>query len=247
MSTKDLPAEDKRKLHDALEEIRTWLQSNTSEISEESYSPDDFLTLNFGDKGKAQGGAARNSLWGTPTAVGQIGYLPRHVSRHPAPVPDPNPDQRPNPNPDPKPHPPRPRPRSRPVLQSFFQAVSVPTGKNRRRIWIECQEACENAEIRLLVDENVDATCDRLRQDEVTPVILSGVTVDGQQAENARLVEQDGDVVGIRLGNLSPGSSVQVEVDYRLSQDFDSLSEAEPSLRVEVFKAQFEASAGEPQ
>ena len=249
MSTKDLPAEDKRKLRDALDEIRTWLQSNTSEISEESYSPDDFLTLNFGDDGKAQGGTARNpfTLWGTPTAVGQIGHRPGHVSRHPAPDPGPNPDPRPNPNPDPKPHPPRPRPRSRPVLQSFFQAVSVPTGKNRRRIWIECQEACENAELRLLVDENVDATCDHLRQDEVTPVILSGVTVDGLQTGNARLVKQGGDIVGVRLGNLSPGSSVQVEVDYRLSQDFDSLSETEPSLRVEVFKAQFEVGAGETQ
>ena len=245
MSTKDLPAEDKRNLRDALGEIRTWLQSNTSEISEESYSPDDFLTLNFGDDGKAQGGTARDSLWGTPTAVGQIGH--RHVSRLPAPAPDPTPGPRTNLNLDPKPHPPRPRPRSRPMLQSFFQAVSVPTGKNRRRIWIECQEACENAELRLLVDENVDATCDRLWQDEVTPVILSGVTVDGQQAGNARLVEQGGDVVGVRLGNLSPGSSVQVELDCRLPQDFDSLSKTKPSLRVEVFKAQFDAGAGEAQ
>ena len=84
----------------------------------------------------------------------------------------------------------------------------------------------------------------RLRQDEITPVILSGVKVDGFQAENSRLVEQGGDVVGVRLGNLSAGSSVQVELDYRLPRDFDSLSEAEPSLRVEVFKAQVEASAG---
>ena len=245
MSTKDLPKEDARNLLAALGEIRSWLQSNTPKISEESYSPDDFLKIDFGDDGKAQGGSARNSLWGTPTAVGQIGHRIRHGSRQP--VPDPNPDPRPNPNPDPKPHPPGPRPRSRPVLQSFFQAVSVPTDKNRRRIWIECQEACENAELHLLVDENVDATCDRLRQDEITPVILSGVKVDGFQAETSRLVEQGGDVVGVRLGNLSAGSSVQVELDYRLPRDFDSLSEAEPSLRVEVFKAQVGASAGETQ
>ena len=105
----------------------------------------------------------------------------------------------------------------------------------------------ENAELRLLVDENVDATCDRLRQDEITPVILSGVTVDGQQAGNNKLVEQGGDVIGVRLGNLSSGSSVQVEVDYRLSQDFDSLSETEPSLRVEVVRARADAGAGEVQ
>ena len=61
----------------------------------------------------------------------------------------------------------------------------------------------------------------------------------------SRLVKQGGDIVGIRLGNLSPGSSVQVELDYRLPQDFGSLSETEPSLRVEVFKAQLEAGAGE--
>ena len=239
MSTKDLPAEDKGYLLSALDEIRTWLQSNTSEISEESYSPDDFLALNFGDDGEGRGDAAQNSLWGTPTAVGQIGH--RQVSRHPGANPRPNPDSRPNP----KPYLPRARPRSRPALQSFFQSVSVPTGKNRRRIRIECQEICENAELRLLVDENVDATCDRLWQDEVAPVILSEVAVDGQQAGKSRLVKQGGDIVGIRLGNLSPGSSVQVELDYRLPQDFGSLPETEPSLRVEVFKAQVEAGAGE--
>ena len=185
MNTKDLPAEDKRNLRYALDEIRTWLQSNTSEISEESYSPDDFLTIDFGEDGKAQGGGTRNSFWGTPTAVGQIGHRPREVSGRRVPSPGPNPGPGPNPTPGPKPpHPPRPRPRSRPALQSLFHAVSVPAGKSRRRIRIECQEAFEDAELRLLVDENVDATCDPLRQDEITPVILSRVTVDGQQARN---------------------------------------------------------------
>ena len=246
LNTKDLPRKDKKDLTDALREIRGWLRSNTAEINDESFSPDDFLTLDFGDEGEAQQGSARNSFWGTPTAVRQIGHRTRHVSRHSEsdPDPDPNPDTRPNPNPDPTPHPRRPRPKSRPLLQSVIQAVSIPTGSNRRRIWIECQEACENAEFRLLVDENVDATCDRLRQDEITPVILSGVTVDGKEAESATIVDQDGDAVGVRLGNLAPGSSVQVEVDYRLPKDFDSLSEAEPSLRVEVLKAQSEAGTG---
>ena len=249
MSVKYLPRNDKANLRTALDEIRMWLQSNTSEISQESYSPDDFLTIDFGDEGEAQGGAARHAVWGTPTAVGQTEHRSSHVSPHPAPDPGQNPDPAPNPNPDPKPHPSRSRPRSRlrsrPELKAFFQAVSVPTGNNRRRIRIECQEACENAEFRLLVDENVDATCDRLRNDEITPVILSGVTVDGQQTGNASLVKQGGYVVGVRLGNLSPGASVQVEANYRLSEDFDSSSKAKPSLRVEIFKAQIETRGGE--
>ena len=91
----------------------------------------------------------------------------------------------------------------------------------------------------------MDATCDRLRNDEITPVILSGVTVDGQQTGNANLVKQGGHVVGVRLGNLSPGASVQVEANYRLSEDFDSSSKATPPLRVEIFKAQIETSGGE--
>ena len=242
MSTKDLPLEDKRKLLDALGGIRTWLLSNTSEISEASYSPDDFLAIDFGDEGEAQGGASRHALWGTPTAVGQTEHRSSHVSPHP-------PDPGPNPHPDPRPRPPRTRPRTRPrarpELQASFQAVSVPTGNNRRRIQIECHDGCENAELRLLVDENVDATCDRLRKDEITPVILSGVTVDGQQTGHASLVKQGGHVVGVRLGNLSPGSSVQVEANYRLSEDFDSSSRVEPSLRVEIFKAPVEAAVGE--
>ena len=93
MSTKDLPVEDKRKLLDTLGGIRTWLLSNTSEISEASYSPDDFLTIDFGDEGEAQGGASRHAVWGTPTAVGQTEHRSSHVSPHP-PDPEPNPESR---------------------------------------------------------------------------------------------------------------------------------------------------------
>ena len=80
MSVKYLPKNDKANLRTALDEIRIWLQSNTSEISEESYSPDDFLTIDFGDEGEAQGGAARHAVWGTPTAVGQTEHRSSHVS-----------------------------------------------------------------------------------------------------------------------------------------------------------------------
>lgn len=237
--TKDLSKEDKKKLHQGFGEIRDWLLRNTQEISDESYSPDDFLTLDFGDEGKGLGGASRNSFWGTPIAVGQRAPDRTRLSTNTGegkPQPESNNGSgQGNAT----------RPRNRPVLRSFLRAVSVPVDDNRRRIQIECEEGCENAELRLRVDENLDATCDSLRQDEVTPVVLSEVTVDGQRPNEASLVKENGHIVGVRLGNLSTGSSIQVETDYRLTRDFELLPGAEPSLRVDIFEAISDTSPGE--
>ena len=46
---------------------------------------------------------------------------------------------------------------------------------------MECTEDFEDAELRMFVDENVDATCDRqTRAQAVSAVLLSNVTVNGR-------------------------------------------------------------------
>ena len=227
-------------LHKALGEIRDWLLAKIPEIDTDSYSPDDFLTLDFGDDSATAGGKARRSFWGTPTPASQSDrrLLPDILIPGPAPGPDPVPAPDPGPGPGPRPEPgPGSRPRTRPALQPFFQVAAIPDGSNRRRIHLETQKSCENAELRLRVDENVDATCDRLRRDETATVYLNSAKVDGREVRGDKLVRDKGRIVGVRLGDISENSSVRIDVEYEVPDSLSVLPGQEPALRVEVFKA----------
>ena len=120
------------------------------------------------------------------------------------------------------------RRRARPSLPAFFQAASCPAGKNRRRIRIECEKSCVDAQLRLIVDEALDATCERPGQDPYTPAVLDNITIDAKPAGDKDLIRWDDQVIGVRLGDLAEGASVEIETDYQLCGDFSDLSD--PSL-----------------
>ena len=134
------------------------------------------------------------------------------------------------------------RRRARPSLPAFFQAASCPAGKNRRRIWIECEKSCADAQLRLIVDEALDATCERPGQDPYTPAVLDNITINAKPASDKDLIRWDDQVIGVRLGDLAEGASVEIETDYQLCGDFSDLSD--PSLRVEVFRTEQSAETG---
>ena len=102
---------------------------------------------------------------------------------------------------------------------------------------MECQDSCENAELRLRMDENVDATCDRLRRDEAATVFLSGVKVNGQDVREDKLVRENGRIVGVRLGDIAANASVRVDTEYELPEKLTAVPGQEPALRVEVFRS----------
>ena len=225
-----LSASEARELRAALLEIRNWLRDKVPKIGSDSYSPNDFLTLDFGDD--TGGGKARQAFWGTPTPVIQRGF---NLTREdPDPSPDPTPQSPPQPGPKPRP---RAKSKPKPKLRPFFQATSVPDGPRRRRIHLECKDSCENAELRLCVDESVDATCDRLRRDEIATVSLDGVKVDGRDVKDNELVRENGRIVGVRLGDLTANTSVRIDAGYELPENLSIFLQKEPALRVEVFKA----------
>ena len=203
-----LSTSEARDLRDAFGELREWLRSTVPEIGSDSYSPDDFLALDFGQDGA--GGTARRSFWGSPIPV---------IRRDPGfPYDDQVPgsgtrdhsetkaDQRIRSK----------NRRPRPVLRPFFQAASIPLGFNHRRIRLECQESCKNAELRLCVDENVDATCDSLRRNEIETVDFTRVDVAGRHVNGNGLVRQDGRIVGVRLGDIAANASIDIDVRYNL-------------------------------
>lgn len=222
-----------KRLRQAFEEIRVWIRSTVPEIGSDSYSPDDFLALDFGTEGKT--GTSQRSFWGTPVPINRRDPGRSYKDTIPEPGPGPGPNPRPDTPSNPKPNP-STRPHPRPVLRPFFQATSIPLGHNCRRIRLECQESCPSAELRLCVDENVDATCDNLRRYDIDTVYFTKVDLGGRRVDDSQFVRQNGYNVGVRLGNIVANDSLDIEVHYTFPDGLLVLPGQEPTLRVEVFR-----------
>ena len=235
---KRLPRNDKTLLRNALNEIKDWIIRKTKPLQLKSFSSDDFLTLDFGDKfGNSYGGKARPSRWGTPVLVNR--RPPQHsksediFGEHQPGRPEPrNPGNNNPPNAD--------RSRQRPSLPMMFQAVSRPIGQRRRRIHIECLQDCSNTELRLIADEAIDATCDRPNQDSYTPATLGNIKIGGKPVAERSLCRWDQRVIGVRLGDLAKGDIVEIETDVYLVDDFDGLSDL--SMCIQLFPSAPEQS-----
>ncbi len=249
---KDLSRDDRRDLTAALGEIREWILANTRKVDGDSFGVDDYLALDFGD-GERSGGSDGTAYRGMPRVVkqrvatwhssstGGIRSKPKRGSGSGSKD--------------------RTRPGRSTVLNSAFQAISVPVRRHRRRIRVMCSKACDDAVLRLRVNENVDATCDSLWY-EVVPAILEDVRIGGRRAEAERLVhrriarqkqepegntDDSAEVVGVRLGPLAAGASVEIETSYRVPGVFGSWRGAEPSLAVEVVEGGFgDPDSGDP-
>ena len=223
INIKRLPAQKHAACRSALREIAKWIETNTPAVKSDSYMSDDYLSLDFGDEDGRGHGKSRNVFWGIPVPISRSPARQLHLF----PVtPKPSPPKPVDPN--------RNRHRRRPLLPTFFQAASRPAGKNRRHILIECDKSCADAELRLVVDEALDATCERPAQDTYTPAVLSSITINGKPASDKDFIRWDNEIIGVRLGDLAERASVEVETDYRLAGDFSDLPN--PSLRVEVFR-----------
>ena len=238
IAVKRLPEQRRKDCRMALLEIVRWILRNTPSVKSDAYVAHDFLTLDFGDQGGKGAGKSNRGFWGVPVAVNRnparqlllFAINPNPNDDDPAPVPDPDDKQRKRRKATPKGE------RARPSLPTFFRAASRPAGKSRHRILIECAKDYANAELRLVVDEALDATCERHGQDAYTPAVLSNVTINGKTANEADFVRWDEGVIGVRLGDLNANASVEIETDYCLTGDFADLPT--PSLRVEVLKSE---------
>ena len=231
ITLKRLPPEHQRACREALGKIRDWLLSNTAAIKSDTYVPDDFLALDFGDDPGTGSGKTVAGYWGVPVAITRnpVRELPVFPIK-------PGTDQLDSPDPDTPTKPFNPvRHRRRPTLPGHFRVVSRPVGENRQRILVESTRDFEDAELRLVVDEALDATCERHGQDAYTPAALSKVRINGKKAADTALRRVNGSVTGVRLGHLRPGSSVRIDATYRFTGDFLDLPN--PSLRVEVCRA----------
>ncbi|MYA09812.1 MAG: hypothetical protein F4Y32_17680 [Holophagales bacterium] len=220
---KDFSTKDRKQVEKALDQIRGWLREHTPSVSNEAFSPDDFLTLGEGQNGVA--GWTQLTLWGTPTAVERRmpARTPR-LTRKPKRPGDGPPSSRPT------------RQRRRRSLPSLFQVVSVPTGARSSRIVVECEQDYPDAEFRLCLDENIDATCDRVPYNEILFAALSNTKLNGKTVPAAaRICDRGGGVIGIRLGDLAAGDRLFLETDWSFPPSAGTLA-GDISLRVQVTK-----------
>ncbi len=240
IAMKRLQPADRSACREALGQVRDWILTNTPTVKSDAYTPTDFLALDFGDDTGLGGNKAHGSYWGIPVPAGRnpMRELPafpltpvEESARKAVPGRADRSFQLSSSRGS----------RRRPSLQACFQAASRPSGKSRRRIVIDCLRDFTNAELRLVVDEALDATCERHGQDAYSPAVLTKIQINGKAAQECVLRRLDDEVTGVHLGDLKAGDSVEIEASYRLTGDFTGLPD--PSLRVEVCKSE-EANPG---
>lgn len=228
---KRLPTRDRNSFYRVMSEIVDWIREHTPAVRSEAYTSDDFLTLDFGTDGRSGNGRKGTTFWGAPVVIGR---RPAQQLRSFQDEFQFRGGKTSNGSGKKKSSSPASKSRSRPALPALFQAASCPVGNGRRRIQIEFPKECQDAQMRLLVDEGLDATCDRHGQDQYTPVVLDNVMIDGSAATKADLELWNDKAVGVRFGDVAEGSTVTVEADFMVVGDFAGLPN--PSLRIEVFR-----------
>ena len=228
LSLKPMSGDRRKELKDSLHEILDWIQENVPEAKADSYSPDDILSVQFsGAEAKEGRGDSRQSFWGSPTTTRS-----RHPQQRIGQQSDSTTGQG---NGKGGSRNRKRKEKTRRLAAPYFRIGSVPLGLNRRKMLIECNQDCNNAELRLFIDENIDATCDRQPSSQVVPLRLSNVSVNGEPVPEECLTKENEDYVGINLGNLAANTKAVIETGFSLPDGvLGILPETPLALRMEI-------------
>lgn len=228
LALKQMEPERQRSLRNSLRELRDGIKQLVPATTEEVYPLQDILAFQFDDvEGQGKGGR-QPSYWGRVGSTRRASTVRRKVGKR-------------------EPGGPgqggggggRKRRDGRTVVEPIFRIASVPIGAGRRAVHVECSEEFDDAELRMFVDENVDATCDRQTRAQAASVLLSNVAVNGRALQDGELVDNgDGACVGAKLGALSPDAKVVVETDFAIPEaELRVRPGQEPALRIEILSS----------
>jgi len=228
LAPKQMEPDRRRALRAALREVRDAIAELVPASTEDVYSPKDILAFQFEDlEGQGQGGR-QPSYWG------QVGSTrPSMIERRQGAKGEKGGSglgggsKRS-----------RKKPKGRILVEPVFRIASVPTGQGSRTVHVECTEDFEDAELRMFVDENVDATCDRQTRAQAANVLLSSVVVDGRVLGEKELVRNGDGAIGAKLGSIAANSKLVIEADYEIQANtMHLLPGQEPALRIEVLSS----------
>ena len=208
-----LTPQERKRLDEAIEHVSDKIKEEIPEVGTDTYSPDDYLYVETGGDGQSSG-RTQFSMWGTPVAVQRPRANQRVV------VTDTGgggPDDSANGR--------RGNRRrggqgggssgvqtrrrnSRPLP---LRSTSVPDGDGKHLIALESIQSFDEVLLSLRVDENTDATCDRVWPDEDVLLRSVNISARGAVAPNCQL-EPGGR--SIRISGLSAGETYQLELEY---------------------------------
>ena len=116
-----------------------------------------------------------------------------------------------------------------------FAALSIPMNKRSYRIDLTPTERTPGSEVRFALDESLDETCDLFGSE--TFVELSAVKVDGQPVpERSLTCDEEGRVLGIRLGVVHPEKTLRIEFDYEVPEEIDTVDDMPVVLKTQLIR-----------
>ena len=222
-----LSDKDRKDLIRAFRRIRDWIKSQVPKIDDEQYTPEDFLVVS--SDGEGSGGTTDNyTFWTAPVVVRRFNV---NRARPGGTQAETDPDEA-----DRTPDTPSvaERPRTRGVTRAQplpFRSTVVPMGWRRHGIEIVCGEVGDEIMLRLRVDENVDATCERVLQDEY--LAIASVAVEDAKGRIQADVGNDG--TEIRLRGVQANTTYRLTVEHDRPADLEAVSA--PVFKVDLYKA----------
>ena len=223
----------RKALRDALREIRDGLVRLVPESESDSYTPEDILTFQFSElEGQGRGGRL-------PSFWGKVGSSRREmVTRRTDEKGERENGTGGGSDGSGGGGRKRMKQRGRIVVEPIFRIASVPASNGRRTVHIECTEDFEDAELRMFVDENVDATCDRQSRAQAAALLLSNAVLDGRPVDESALIRKADGTVGVKLGSLAAGVRLVFEADCTVTEDAMRLLRGQaPAIRVEILSS----------
>ena len=227
-----LTRQERKRLDQAIEQISDKIKEEIPEVGTDTYSPDDYLYVETGGDGPSSG-RTQFSMWGTPVAVQRPRANQSVLVTEPGGggPDDPNGGRRGN----------RRRggqgggssgvrTRRRSSRPLPFRSTSVPDGEGKQLIALEPTQSFDEVILSLRVDENTDATCDRVWPDEDVLLTSVNISAPGVAAPNCHL-EPGGRAV--RISGLAAGETYQLELEYESSPELVVAVET-PVFRVDL-------------
>ncbi len=116
-----------------------------------------------------------------------------------------------------------------------FQALPISIGKRSIRIYLTPQEKCVESELRFMIDNGLDESCDVF--DAEIFVQLKNTKLNGQLLSENRLIrDEDGYTLAVRLGQLNPEEKICVESDYVIPANINISNNIPVVLKAQVVR-----------
>lgn len=241
---KNLPSKDRKECGNAINKVVEWICNNVPRVKTEAFEPLDFLSFLTNENGiiESHGPAGRvQKTWGSPKTVDRL-FDRRGGYESGADANDGKSERSGGGNKGQRPEGDSPKGQSSksrrrfPDLPTRFNITTIPLGSDRRHIVIKCLKDFFQAELSLVVDEALDATCRRHNQDKYEPAVLTEVKIGGEAVTGDRLRSHNGKTIAVMLGDLKKGETLDLNCRFTLIGDFANITH--PVLRVEIGRSE---------